>query len=101
MEQRGAEAARAEADGGIHSGEHYLTKTLGEDIDGRLHRPQLLARRITFRGHIPRMLAALIMLRGTLLDLAEQHRETPQHAQPTTFAHWRTMSRRSLPATRS
>jgi len=38
------------------------------------------------------------VLRGTLLDLAEHHRETVmpgythgQHAQPTTFAHWLTM----------
>ena len=57
-----------------------------------------VARRITFRGHVQRMLAGLVVLRGTLLDLAEQHRETVmpgythgQHAQPTTFAHWLTM----------
>jgi argininosuccinate lyase len=104
MEQRGVEAARAEADGGMHSGEHYLTKTLGEEIGGRLHLGRSsgdlieVARRITFRGHVQRMLAALIVLRRTLLDLADHHRETVmpgythgQHAQPTTFAHWLTM----------
>jgi argininosuccinate lyase len=104
MEAQGVETARAEADGGMHSGEHYLTKTLGEEIGGRLHLGRSsgdlieVARRITFRNHIQRMLAALIVLRGTLLDLAIEHRETVmpgythgQHAQPTTYAHWLTM----------
>ncbi|CAH1649825.1 MULTISPECIES: argininosuccinate lyase [unclassified Chelatococcus] len=104
MEGEGVEKARAEADGGMHSGEHYLTKTLGEDIGGRLHLGRSsgdlieVARRITFRSHVQRMLAALTGLRGTLLALAREHRQTVmpgythgQHAQPTTFAHWLTM----------
>lgn len=104
MEAQGVEQARAEADGGMHSGEHYLTKHHGEEIGGRLHLGRSsgdlieVARRITFRSHIQRMLAALVVLRATLLDLAEAHRETVmpgythgQHAQPTTFAHWLTM----------
>lgn len=104
MEDYGVEQARAEADGGMHSGEHYLTKHYGEEVGGRLHLGRSsgdlieVARRITFRNHIQRMLTALITLRDTLLDLAEQHRETVmpgythgQHAQPTTFAHWLTM----------
>jgi len=104
MESDGVEKARAEADGGMHSGEHFLTKTLGEEIGGRLHLGRSsgdlieVARRMTFRDHVQRMLAALGLLRATLLDLAEEHRETVmpgythgQHAQPTTFAHWLTM----------
>lgn len=104
MEADGLEKARAEADGGMHSGEHYLTKTLGEEIGGRLHLGRSsgdlieVARRMTFRNHVQRMLAGLNVLRSTLLDLAEVHRETVmpgythgQHAQPTTFGHWLTM----------
>jgi len=104
MEQQGVEQARAEADGGMHSGEHYLTKTLGEEIGGRLHLGRSsgdlieVARRVTFRAHIHRMLFALTALRATLLDLALEHRGSVmpgythgQHAQPTTFAHWLTM----------
>lgn len=102
--EAGIERARAEADGGMHSGEHYLTRTLGEEIGGRLHLGRSsgdlieVARRITFRTHVQRMLAGLVRLRGTLLDLALAHRESVmpgythgQHAQPTTFAHWLTM----------
>ena len=100
----GVERARAEADGGMHSGEHYLTKRLGEEIGGRLHLGRSsgdlieVARRITFRAHVQRMLAGLVELRSTLLALALDHRESVmpgythgQHAQPTTFAHWLTM----------
>jgi argininosuccinate lyase len=104
MEDDGVERARAEADGGMHSGEHYLTKKLGEEIGGRLHLGRSsgdlieVARRMTFRNHVQRMLKGLNVLRASLLDLAERHRETVmpgythgQHAQPTTFGHWLTM----------
>ncbi|MGL4286227.1 MAG: argininosuccinate lyase [Phreatobacter sp.] len=104
MEAEGMEQARAAADGGMHSGEHYLIRRLGEDIGGRLHLGRSsgdlieVARRLTFKRHVHRILHALEALRATLLDLAEAHRETVmpgythgQHAQPTTFAHWATM----------
>lgn len=104
MEAAGMEAARAKAEGGMHSGEQYLIQTLGEDIGGRLHLGRSsgdlieVARRMTFRNHVHAILAALCSTRGALLELAGKHLETVmpgythgQHAQPTTFAHWCTM----------
>ncbi len=104
MEAEGMEQARTEADGGMHSGEHYLIRKLGEAVGGRLHLGRSsgdlieVARRLTFKRHVHRILAALLALRGTLLALAEEHLDTVmpgythgQHAQPTTFAHWVTM----------
>ena len=37
MEREGVEAVRARVGGGLHSGEQYLIRRLGEDIGGRLH----------------------------------------------------------------
>ncbi|MFI4996032.1 MAG: argininosuccinate lyase [Hyphomicrobiales bacterium] len=104
MEQEGVAKARAEADGGMHSGEHYLIKHLGDEIGGRLHLGRSsgdlieVARRHTFRAHVHRLLAALAGVRRALLDLASLHLHAVmpgythgQHAQPTTFAHWATM----------
>ncbi len=104
MESEGMEEARAHADGGMHSGEHYLIQTLGEAVGGRLHIGRSsgdlieVARRVTFRAHVHRLLDALAAVRGVLLDLATVHRDSVmpgythgQHAQPTTFAHWCTM----------
>ena len=104
MEADGMEAARATADGGMHSGEHYLIQTLGEEVGGQLHLGRSsgdlieVARRLTFKAHVHRLLAALGDVRSALLDVAAEHLETVmpgythgQHAQPTTFAHWATM----------
>jgi argininosuccinate lyase len=104
MESEGMEAARAEADGGMHSGEHYLIQKLGEEIGGRLHLGRSSgdliegARRLTFKAHVHRLMNALGELRTSLLDIAADNLHTVmpgythgQHAQPTTFAHWATM----------
>lgn len=104
MEATGVESVRAQADGGMHSGEHYLIQNLGEEIGGRLHLGRSsgdlieVARRMTFRRHVHTLLAALCDSRGALLGLAGGHLNTimpgythGQHAQPTTFAHWATM----------
>jgi argininosuccinate lyase len=104
MEAEGMEQARARADGGMHSGEHYLIQKLGHAVGGRLHLGRSsgdlieVARRLTFKAHVHRLLGALAGLRGMLLDLAVAHRHSVmpgythgQHAQPTTFAHWCTM----------
>jgi argininosuccinate lyase len=109
METEGMEQARAEADGGMHSGEHYLIRKLGDAIGGRLHIGRSsgdlieVARRLTFRRHVHRLLRALAGLRRVLLELADAHRETVmpgythgQHAQPTTFAHWALMFEQSF-----
>ena len=104
MEDQGVETTRALVDGGMHSGEHYLIQTLGEEIGGRLHLGRSsgdlieVARRMTFRSHVHRMLSGLCQTRAALLDFALAHLRTimpgythGQHAQPTTLAHWATM----------
>ena len=104
MEAEGMQAARQAADGGMHSGEHYLIQHLGDEVGGRLHLGRSsgdlieVARRLTFKAHVHRMLHALSGLRDALLDVAADNLETVmpgythgQHAQPTTFAHWATM----------
>lgn len=104
MEAAGMTQARAAADGGMHSGEHYLIQNLGEAVGGRLHLGRSsgdlieVARRMTFRKHVHAILQALCDTRSALFELAAQHLETVmpgythgQHAQPTTFAHWATM----------
>ena len=104
IEASGIAETRALADGGMHSGEHYLIQNFGEDIGGRLHLGRSsgdlieVARRLTFRMHLHTILRALSDVRSSLLALAEKHLETVmpgythgQHAQPTTFAHWATM----------
>ncbi|GBQ91984.1 argininosuccinate lyase [Acetobacter nitrogenifigens DSM 23921 = NBRC 105050] len=104
MEEDGMEEARARADGGMHSGEHYLINLYGEDIGGRIHLGRSsgdlieVARRITFKRHVQALARSLIALRGALLDRAAGAVDVVmpgythgQHAQPTTFAHWATM----------
>lgn len=104
MEEEGVAQARNRVDGGMHSGEHYLIHTLGEDVGGYLHIGRSsgdlaeVARRLTIRNHVHRLMAALCDVRQTLIELAGRHCETVmpgythgQHAQPTTFAHWLTM----------
>ncbi len=104
MEAEGMQAARQAADGGMHSGEHYLIRRLGEDVGGRLHLGRSsgdlieVARRLTFKAHVHRILSALGTVRAALLDVAAENLDTimpgythGQHAQPTTFAHWATM----------
>ncbi|MFI6230345.1 argininosuccinate lyase [Micromonospora echinospora] len=104
MDVRGVAETRIAAGGGMHSGEQYLTATLGPDTGGRIHLGRSsgdlieVARRMTIRWHLHALLPALTDLRGVLLDLADAHTDTVmpgythgQHAQPTTFAHWATM----------
>ncbi|MFT8417578.1 MAG: argininosuccinate lyase [Acetobacter sp.] len=104
MESEGMEEARARADGGMHSGEHYLINLYGEDIGGRIHLGRSsgdlieVARRMTFRKHVHALIHNLILLRKALLTRAADALGAVmpgythgQHAQPTTFAHWATM----------
>ncbi|HVZ45170.1 MAG TPA: argininosuccinate lyase [Ramlibacter sp.] len=104
MERSGMVQAREQAGGGMHSGEHYLIQTRGEEVGGRLHLGRSsgdlveVARRFTFRRHVHAMLTALCDTREGLLQLAAAHLDTimpgythGQHAQPSTFAHWATL----------
>jgi argininosuccinate lyase len=100
MEREGVEEVRARVGGGMHSGEQYLIRALGEEIGGRLH----LARssgdlssvgiNTLQRDRLLDVLEAVNRLRRLLLDLARQHTDTimpgysfGQHAQPMTLAH--------------
>jgi argininosuccinate lyase len=104
MERRGLVETREQAGGGMHSGEHYLIRTRGEEVGGRLHLGRSsgdlieVARRFTFRRHVHAMLSALCATRSALLELAAKHLDTVmpgythgQHAQPSTFGHWATL----------
>jgi argininosuccinate lyase len=100
MEREGVEAVRTRVGGGLHSGEQYLIRRLGEDIGGRLHVGRSsgdlssVAINTVQREQVLRVLDALNRLRRVLIDLARQHTDTilpgysfGQHAQPMTLAH--------------
>jgi argininosuccinate lyase len=100
MERKGVVDVRTEAGGGLHSGEQYLIRVLGEEVGGRLH----LARssgdlssvgiNVVQREKLLAVLGAVNRMRRLLLDLAPRHTGTllpgysfGQHAQPLTLAH--------------
>lgn len=104
MEARGVEKSRLESGGGMHSGEQYLIRRLGESVGGRIHLGRSsgdvgeIGRRVAMRTHILEFLPILNEFRKVLLNLADRHLETVmpgythgQHAQPTTFGHWLSM----------
>ena len=104
MEKSGMEKVRHEVQGGLHSGEQYLIRRLGEDVGGRMHLGRSsgdldeVGRRMAVRKHLLELLSALNTLRRTLLRRADEHADTVmpgytqgQHAQPTTFGHWLSM----------
>ncbi len=100
MEKVGVDETRLKVGGGLHSGEQYLIRVLGEEVGGRLH----LARssgdlssvgiNALQRTHLLRVLQGVNRLRRVLIDLARRHTDTilpgysfGQHAQPMTLAH--------------
>ncbi len=100
MEQEGVEEARTRSGGGLHSGEQYLIRALGEDIGGRLHLGRSsgdlssVGINTLQRERVLRLLEGVNRLRRVLIDLARQHTETilpgysfGQHAQPMTLSH--------------
>jgi argininosuccinate lyase len=100
MEQEGVEAVRTRSGGGLHSGEQYLIRTLGEEIGGRLHLGRSsgdlssVGINTLQREKMLRLLEGVNRLRRVLLGLARQHTGTilpgysfGQHAQPMTLAH--------------
>jgi len=93
--------ARAEAGGGIFSGENYLIAKLGEEAGGLIHLGRSTGDettgtlRMAMRSQILEVLQKAIDYRETLANVAEQHVETPfptytgfQAAQITTLAHY-------------
>jgi argininosuccinate lyase len=101
LERDGVEAARSRAGGGMHAGETYLIRTLGEEVGGWEHLGRssgdlgAVGQRIRERDNLLEALDALSALRAALLGLAAEHVEAVlpayfhwQHAQPTTLGHY-------------
>lgn len=104
MENDGIERVRMEAQGGMHSGEQYLIRMLGEDVGGYIHLGRssgdlgAVSRRITARNHLVTTLRLINEVRTVILDLADSYLDTVmpgythgQNAQPTTYGHWLSM----------
>ncbi|HET7097524.1 MAG TPA: argininosuccinate lyase [Casimicrobiaceae bacterium] len=100
LESEGVVATRARVGGGLHSGEQYLIRILGEDIGGRFHLARSsgdlssVAINTLQREKLLALMRAVNALRRTLIDLARGHTDTilpgysfGQHAQPMTLAH--------------
>jgi argininosuccinate lyase len=100
MEKQGVAEVRATVGGGLHSGEQYLIRQLGEEVGGRLHLARSsgdlssVAINVLQREHLVRVLRGVNRLRRVLLDLVTRHTETimpgysfGQHAQPMTLGH--------------
>jgi argininosuccinate lyase len=100
MEKEGVVETRKAVGGGLHSGEQYLIRALGEEVGGRLH----LARssgdlssvgiNVLQREKLLAVMRAVNRLRRVLLDLARRHTDVVmpgysfgQHAQPLTLSH--------------
>lgn len=100
MEQIDITKARLEIGGGMHSGEQFLIRKLGEDIGGLFHLGRSsgdlweVGFRIFTRDNLLRLLGDIFSLRRILISLASEHAGTVmpgyshgQHAQPTTWGH--------------
>ena len=101
MEEDGIEKVRLEVGGGMHSGEQFLIRRLGEDIGGHTNLARSsgdlaeVARRFALRDHLLTLSNLLNQLRATLFRLAREHADTVmpsythgQQAQPTGLGHW-------------
>jgi argininosuccinate lyase len=91
---------RAKVGGGLHSGEQYVIRKLGEDIGGRFHLARSsgdlssVAINTLQREKLLAAMRGINRLRRVLIDLARKHTDTimpgysfGQHAQPMTLAH--------------
>ena len=100
MERTGVEAARMEAQGGMHSGEYFLIKRLSEDVGGRIHLGRSsgdlgeIGNRVQWRDQLLNLIERINRYRTVLLETAEQYLDTVmpgythgQSAQPTTYGH--------------
>ena len=100
MEEDGVEEVRTKSGGGLHSGEQYLIRALGEEIGGRLHLGRSsgdlssVGINTLQREKVLRLLEGVNKLRRVLVALARRHTDTilpgysfGQHAQPMTLAH--------------
>ncbi len=101
MEQKGVEQVRLETGGGMHSGEQYLIRQLGEDVGGRIHLGRssgdlgAVSTRLYLRDNLLKVLHSVNHFRKILVETARDHLDTimpgythGQHAQPTTYGHY-------------
>src|SRR5580765_3916145 len=95
LESEGVVETRARVGGGLHSGEQYLIRLLGEDIGGRFHVARSSGDLSSVAINTLQRERLLVLMRGvnglrrTLLDLARGQTDTilpgysfGQHAQP-------------------
>jgi len=100
MEAEGVVKLRAQVGGGLHSGEHYVIRLLGEEIGGQFHLARSsgdlssVAINVLQRERLLELIRGVNRLRRVLIELARSHTDTilpgysfGQHAQPMTLAH--------------
>jgi len=100
METEGVIKVRAAVGGGLHSGEHYVIRLLGEEVGGQFHLARSsgdlssVAINVLQRERLLKVMREVNRLRRVLIELARSHTETilpgysfGQHAQPVTLAH--------------
>jgi len=100
METEDVVDVRTRVGGGLHSGEQYLIRLLGEEVGGRMHLARSsgdlssVSMNITQRQKLLEIMRAVNQLRRTLINLARDHTATilpgysfGQQAQPMTLAH--------------
>ena len=100
LEAEGVVEARLRTGGGLHSGEQYLIRLLGEEIGGQFHLARSSGDLSTVgintmqREKLLALMRAVNSLRRILIDLAREHTETimpgysfGQHAHPMTLGH--------------
>ena len=82
MEKDGVEEVRSKTGGGVHSGEQYLIRALGEEIGGRLHLGRSTGDLTSVgintlqRERTLRLLEGVNKVRRVLIGLARQHTDT-------------------------
>jgi argininosuccinate lyase len=82
MEARGVVEVRSEVGGGMHSGELYLIRTLGEEVGGWAHLARSSADlgavgdRVTIRQRTLQTMSSLMTLAEELVGLADREAET-------------------------
>ena len=100
MEKDGVDDVRSKVGGGLHSGEQYVIRALGEEVGGRIHLGRSsgdlssVGINTMQRDKLLAVMEAANRLRRLLIDLARTHTDTilpgysfGQHAQPMTLAH--------------
>jgi argininosuccinate lyase len=101
MERSDADDIRFEVGGGMHSGEQYLIRKLGESVGGRIHLGRSsgdlgeVAMSIFTRDQLLKLIRTINDFRLSLVSLAKNHITTimpgyimGQHGQVTTFGHY-------------